>query len=834
MKSSFLVCIASILFLFPCCNVNNNNRAWIRINNLGYQPDAIKIAVLGSEGIEPVTKFSLVNAYTDSVVYTSNEIKEKGMFGPFKSSFRLDFSKFKTSGMYYLKVGSTKSPVFKIDDNVYEGTADFLLKYMRQQRCGYNPFLTDSCHLDDGFIVYHPTKSGERIDVTGGWHDASDYLQYTTTSANAIYQLLFAYRENSMVFGDEFQENGLPGSNGVPDVIDEAKHGMDWLQKMNPSPDEYYNQIADDRDHAGYRLPNEDTVVYSEKYKGRPLYLASSKPQGLGVFKNRSTGVASTAGKFASSFALGADVLSVFYPKYAKDLKERSIRAYTYGKTHPGVSQTAPCKAPYFYEEENWKDDMELAAASLFKFTKKLDYKIDGLNYAISEPVSPWIGRDSIRHYQYYPFLNVGHYEMASISSKDNKELLSDFYRKGLEMIYERAKDSPFLVGTPFVWCSNNYVTAAVTQCLLYKKLTGDESFDEMEASLRDWLFGCNPWGTTMIVGLPNTVDSPEDPHSSFKVLKNYQTYGGLVDGPVYGSIYNSLIGLELYNKDEYADFQSEMMVYHDDAGDYSTNEPTMDGTASLVYYLSSLEKHGMKGRKRSRNVLDNSGAIVRGRTSRKKLTLIFSGHEYSDGVETILKTLKKHRIKASFFLTGEFYKNKANKDFIEKAMAEGHYMGAHSDKHLLYNDWSDEKKILVKHDQFTVDLINNYIAMEKFGILKKDATYFLPPYEWNNNIITQWALQQDIQIINYTRGTLMHADYTIPNTKQYRSSEEIFNSVKDFEKREGLNGAILLSHLGSHPARTDKFYNSLDNLIVLLKDRGYVFESLSSLLGSK
>ena len=30
-------------------------------------------------------------------------------------------------------------------------------------------------------------------------------------------------------------------------------------------------------------------------------------------------------------------------------------------------------------------------------------------------------------------------------------------------------------------------------------------------------------------------------------------------------------------------------MVYHDDAGDYSTNEPTMDGTASLIYYLSSL-----------------------------------------------------------------------------------------------------------------------------------------------------------------------------------------------------------------------------------------------------
>ena len=58
----------------------------------------------------------------------------------------------------------------------------------------------------------------------------------------------------------------------------------------------------------------------------------------------------------------------------------------------------------------------------------------------------------------------------------------------------------------------------------------------------------------------------------------------------MYGSIFNSLIGIELYDDDELKNFQSDLVVYHDDAGDYSTNEPTMDGTASLIYYLSSLE----------------------------------------------------------------------------------------------------------------------------------------------------------------------------------------------------------------------------------------------------
>ena len=71
---------------------------------------------------------------------------------------------------------------------------------MRQQRCGYNPFLKDSCHLHDGIIVLDPTRTGKKVDVTGGWHDASDYLQYLTTSANATYQMLFAYQQNPNVY----------------------------------------------------------------------------------------------------------------------------------------------------------------------------------------------------------------------------------------------------------------------------------------------------------------------------------------------------------------------------------------------------------------------------------------------------------------------------------------------------------------------------------------------------------------------------------------------------------------------------------------------------------
>ena len=82
-----------------------------------------------------------------------------------------------------------------------------------------------------------------------------------------------------------------------------------------------------------------------------------------------------------------------------------------------------------------------------------------------------------------------------------------------------------------------------LTQCRLYHELTGDGSYQSMEASLRDWLFGCNPWGTSMIIGLPEDGDYPEDTHSAVVRLLKKQPLGGLIDGPVYGSIYNNLKG---------------------------------------------------------------------------------------------------------------------------------------------------------------------------------------------------------------------------------------------------------------------------------------------------
>jgi hypothetical protein len=84
-------------------------------------------------------------------------------------------------------------------------------------------------------------------------------------------------------------------------------------------------------------------------------------------------------------------------------------------------------------------------------------------------------------------------------------------------------------------------------------------------------------------------------PHSVVaKMLGVEKLRGGLLDGPVYRSIYQNLKGITLTEGDQYAPFNTGFIVYHDDFGDYSTNEPIMDGTASLVYLISGYADEGM------------------------------------------------------------------------------------------------------------------------------------------------------------------------------------------------------------------------------------------------
>ena len=823
-RNRFLL-LAHLILL--CISIAHAEK-WIRVNQMGYLPNQSKVAVLMSRENCEVKTFDVVDFYTGKVLLTLNNVKTCGRYGQMASTFRLNFSALNHPGSYYLQSGDVRSEVFPVGDRVYDGAADFVLQYMRQQRCGWNPYYRDSCHVKDGYITYHPTKTGQRIDVIGGWHDAADCLQYTTTSANAIYQMMFAYQQNPGAFGDKHKADGTAGKNGIPDIVDEIYWGLQWLDKMNPAPGEFYNQIADDRDHAGMRLPADDRADYGwGPNNGRPVYFIDGKPQQRGKFMNATMGAASTVGKFASDFALGSIILKPFYPAFAEKIGKKAADAYQLGKDKPGACQTVSVVSPYIYEEDNWTDDMELGAMELFRQTGDVRYLNEALEYGRREPITPWMGADSARHYQWYPFMNMGHYQLAyNGNAAVRKEFIRNL-RTGLERVRERAAGDPFYYGVPAIWCSNNLTVALLTQCILYRELSGDNSYEEMESSLLSWLLGCNPWGTSMICGLPKNGRFPQYPHSCLTYEGHGTTTGGLVDGPVYSTIFRGLRGVNIggtHASNNYLDLQPEHMVFHDNMHDYSTNEPTMDGTASLTFPFSYYESQ------QTRNKTIVNGGVIRGDSTQKQVCLVFTAAEWADGAETIIRTLKENCIKGGFFFTGEFYEKYG--DIVKRLLSEGHYVGSHSYGHLLYSSWENPDSMLVSQAEFEADIQKSYQLMADFGIEQKDAPYFIPPYEYYNERVSAWARQLDLSIINFTPGTGTNADYTIPSMgKSYRSSKELYNRLMNFEKNKGLNGHFLMIHFGTHPERTDKFYKLLPQIIRTLKHRGYTFVSVPEMM---
>lgn len=794
-----------------------NQKAYIRINLLGYRPASAKSAVWCSFQERAIKEFRIIDVSTRKTVHTGQAGKPFGTYGPFAQTYRLDFSAFSSPGRFIIQVQEAESPEFIISETVYSGAADFCLRYMRQQRTGFNPYLKDSCHTHDGYVL-NGKKAGipdsTYFDVVGGWHDASDYLQYSTTSANATWHLLAAYRDFPAAFKDKKLANGLDGKNGRADVLDEATWGLNWLLKMHPEKEIMFNQIADDRDHISMRIPKLDSQ-YGRGYQ-RPVYFIDGEVQQRGKLLNNTKGTSSTAAKFSSAFALGSKVYSTLDVSYSKALAEKSRSAYQYALKKPGVTQTVSVKSPYIYAEDNWVDDMELAAAS----GQLLN---DALSYAKQEPTTPWLGTDTASHYQWYPFINLGHYELAKQLKGADRETVINYYKKGIELVMHKASKNAFYRGVPFIWCSNNLTASFAIQCFWYRQLTQDAQFAELEQANIDWLFGCNPWGTSMVYGLPDWGDTPADPHSSFTHLKNYPIDGGLVDGPVYTSIYKNLIGIQLHAADEYAEFQSDLAVYHDDFGDYSTNEPTMDGTASLVYLLAAAHSEP------TGSFLTSHGAITRGSTANREIALVFTGDEYFEGLPTITSTLKETDVKGGFFFTGRLYENKKAEKLIKKLKSDGHYLGPHSDQHLLYNDWKDRDSLLVTRDSLIADLKRNYNKMLRRGI-NNTRKLFIPPFEWWNDDVVSWCNQVGVEVFSFTPGIPTGADYTYPGMQSYKSTDSILRSVLE---KEDLNGSIILVHVGTDPRRTDRLYDKLPEMIRQLKAKGYRFIRIDELLES-
>ena len=638
-------------------------QVYVRINQLGFAPRDVKTAVAFSRVPLP-DAYQVVDADTNQVVFSGRTTPVPGAWGEFEHHAELNFTALRKEGTYSIKLGAASAaqskllttdshsaqvnvaptaggtpavPVvsstrFRIIAGLYADVPDQLLEFMRQQRCGYNPFVDEACHTFDGRTAYGPQPAGTYLNATGGWHDAGDQLKYLLTASNATAQMLLAYQlanthlneklhrkarkggakdrkeesgnergnGNQKIFADRFNDLGQPGANSIPDILDEARWGLEWMLRLHPAPDQLYHQVADDRDHKGFRLPQKETVDYgwgAGSY--RVVYFADGRPQGLKQYQSESNGLGNLAGRYAAAMALGYQVwkneqLWKNNPRlrgFAEELLRAGEEVYALGQAKEGVQQGNSYGAPYRYAETTWADDMEWGAAELLRATGQTRYLRDAKRYAEMAGAESWMGRTEAGHYQYYPFMNLGHFRLYDLVDTQFKKRLAGYYRQGLEHCVQAGEKNPYDAGVPFIWCSNNLMVALGTQCAAYQSMTGDARYREFAAKQRDWLLGRNPWGVSMFTDIPPDGVYPHDVHLFGTAILKKMVRGGLVDGPVYRRVFQTLKGVTIRGPDPFALFQDERAVYHDDINDYSTNEPTMDGTASAILLWAMQER---------------------------------------------------------------------------------------------------------------------------------------------------------------------------------------------------------------------------------------------------
>ncbi|CAN5646644.1 hypothetical protein BH10BAC3_BH10BAC3_06750 [soil metagenome] len=787
-----------LLFLVP---VNLSAQTVIRYNQLGYTPLESKSVVVASRNPSfRLQRYQLRNTKYGRVVLNMRSVSEKdyGKYGPFEHTYRINLSSLVQPGNYQLIVNdSIQSDTIRISHNVYKGAADFCLQFLRQQR--YGGLTRDSFYKAGDYSIGGPLPDTTGLDVQGGWQNAGDNIQEITTVASATWYLLSAYQHFPSLFNDGFGTDGT-GKNDRPDVLDEAKWGLDWLIKMHPSKDQLYRQVGEIKNTAN-KNPRAGNIGYQSK--GRPVYALSDT---LFNLANTTRSRSEIAALLSGVFSLGSGIIAKTDANYADRLTERAINTYQWAIQ---ANKIPVNNNGSFYTA------LSMAADGLYQVKQDKKYLDAYKDFSAKAKFNIINWSDTL--------LQAPGTYLSRFNANENN---CSSHKTVLENSWQRAKTNAFFHELPFVSGSNNLAVWFALQCIKYREACSDSAYEAVAQANIDWLFGCNPWGVTMVTGFPegNSVSSPNNIHWA-DINK-----GGLVNGPVSANRYQKADGNSLIKKDIYAGWQSSLAVYHDDVADYNTNLPTIEGTAALIYLLASKENEALA---HAPNGLEfSNGAIIRGDSAKKRIAIIFTGDKSGSGAKAIPQILGKEKVHASFFLTTEMVKSSPG--LVKQLKARGHYVGALGTAAMAACSGENCDELFNSQDVFSAAIQDNFNILKPFGIKHVNAPVYLSPNDRYNESVSNYASQLGLTVINATPGTISLLDHTLPGMPDYHSSDSIFQSImaKARQMPYGLNGYFLVFHTDADAARADKFYMLLPLLLQELKNEGYDIIRVDEMLG--
>jgi hypothetical protein len=524
----------------------------MRLNQVGFLPDDIKSGVILSEEEIPLNEFTIIDQTSNEKVYSGEIQKSNDFYSKFKNCYYFDFTKLNDNGKFIINVGNESSFPFTIGEEVYNTVVDSLMLFFRIQRCGpTQPLMHKKCHLSDASIIINSDldTSNSSIDVTGGWHDAGDYIKFLSTTALTTYMLLFAYEFDKEKFG--FDNN----NNDVPDILEEAKVGLDWLLRCNISDTLFVVQVQDEHDHAvGWRLPENDSLQFS-------------RPALTGLSKN-------LVGIYSAVMSLASRIWSEKFSsdKFANRCLTSAIQKYSIHQNIYDIDSTHST----FYKDKKYYGKLALGAIEIYIATGIDNYLTDAVNYGDSAKQDHWWSWGDVN--------SLAHYKLSKVIPR-----FTEYIKSNINYFNTKKDSSVFNEGVNYTWGTTTSLLGTALQAILYKSLTGNKQFDSLIILQRDYILGRNPWGLSFINGIGEKY--PEHIHSQIAFFNNGNLPGALSAGGAPISITNKY---EIARTDtSFSFFNSPFTAYFDDWNDYITNEATIFGnvTALFVYGYFSCRK---------------------------------------------------------------------------------------------------------------------------------------------------------------------------------------------------------------------------------------------------
>ena len=542
------------------------------VSQAGYSANDYKVAFVVASDVLSDTTYQVLNG---STVIASGTMKDEGVTWG-KRVYSIDFTSVTQTGSnYVITSNAVNSYPFAIQSNLWSSYKDEMTAFYRLQRttdttvaypAGYSSippspkvFHPDS-YLDDA----KSADGTQHYDLTGSWFDAGDYGKYGGNQW-VVGSIALSYLRNATSPLIQYDND----NNGIPDLIDEAKYGSEYLIKF---ANQFGGAMYDIPNNSGFQHPEKATdnipnTADDRKIRAVESVGGSAKAAGSLAATARAINYALANGKIASSQAAAMQA-------FADSCEAAALTFYTYAVNNQNGNEGG-------YHTFGVANALLFAEVELFLLTGDITYK----NIAASK-ISTYTG-DDLRSTNYWDMRPLSMAEFYPVADNATKTKIHQLLKHQADYFISMTDDTPYGVLNDFGNFGVNEPHASYLGDLLrYYELFQDPAALRAVQKGLYWIFGNNPWNISWVSGVgTDYVDflhTRLDEQVYDRANPGVVIPGALLCGPNFR---------DTTNKTSANPWYEDRPLWQDDTQQWRYNEYSISIQTGLMYTIMGLTR---------------------------------------------------------------------------------------------------------------------------------------------------------------------------------------------------------------------------------------------------